>query len=72
MPVVEQQIYLSIPCGFAKEGRFLLGLQLISHVLEEALLLRVAYAYPAGHQLARATPAEIAGDKVTLVIKQEE
>ena len=36
---------ISIPCGFAKEGRFPVGLQLIGRDLDEALLLRVAYAY---------------------------
>ena len=36
---------ISIPCGFAKDGRFPVGLQLIGRDLDEALLLRVAYAY---------------------------
>ena len=36
---------ISIPCGFAKEERFPVGLQLVGLDLEEALLLRVAYAY---------------------------
>ena len=36
---------ISIPCGFAKEGRFPVGLQLIGRDLEEALLFRVAFAY---------------------------
>ena len=36
---------ISIPCGFAKEERFPVGLQLVGRDLEEALVLRVAYAY---------------------------
>lgn len=36
---------VSIPCGFAKEGRFPVGLQLVGRDLEEGLLLRLAYAY---------------------------
>ena len=36
---------ISIPCGFAKEGRFPVGLQLVGRDLDEALLLRLAYAY---------------------------
>ena len=36
---------ISIPCGFAKEGLFPVGLQLVGRDLDEALLLRVAYAY---------------------------
>lgn len=36
---------ISVPCGFAKEGRFPVGLQLIGRDLEEALLLRVGFAY---------------------------
>ncbi len=36
---------MSIPCGFAKEGRFPVGLQLVGRDLEDALLLRVAYTY---------------------------
>ena len=36
---------ISIPCGFAKEGRFPVGLQLIGRDLEEGPLLRLAYAY---------------------------
>lgn len=36
---------ITIPCGFAKEERFPVGLQLIGRELDEALLLRVAYAY---------------------------
>lgn len=36
---------ISIPCGFAKGGRFPVGLQLIGRDLEEALLLRVGFAY---------------------------
>ena len=36
---------ISIPCGFAKEGGFPVDLQLVSRDLEEALLLRLAYAY---------------------------
>ena len=35
---------ISIPCGFAKEDRFPVGLQLIGRDLEEATLLRLAYA----------------------------
>jgi len=36
---------LSVLCGFAKEGRFPVGLQLIGRDLDEALLYRVAYSY---------------------------
>ena len=36
---------VSIPCGFAKDGRFPVGLQLTGRDLDEALLLRLAYAY---------------------------
>ena len=36
---------ISIPCGFAKEERFPVGLQLVGRDLEEALLLRVGFAY---------------------------
>jgi aspartyl-tRNA(Asn)/glutamyl-tRNA(Gln) amidotransferase subunit A len=36
---------ISVPCGFAKEGRFPVGMQLIGRDLDEALLLRLAYAY---------------------------
>ena len=36
---------ISIPCGMAKQERFPVGLQLIGRDLDEALLLRVAYAY---------------------------
>ena len=36
---------VSIPCGFAKDDRFPVGLQLIGRDLDEALLLRLAYAY---------------------------
>ena len=36
---------ISIPYGFAKEERFPVGLQLVGRDLEEALVLRVAYAY---------------------------
>ena len=35
----------SVLCGFAKEGRFPVGLQLIGRDLDEALLYRVAYSY---------------------------
>ena len=36
---------ISIPCGFAKEERFPVGLQLVGRDLEEALLLRIGFAY---------------------------
>ncbi|MDE2937540.1 MAG: amidase [Chloroflexota bacterium] len=36
---------ISIPCGFAKDGRFPVGLQLVGRDLDEALLLRLGYAY---------------------------
>ena len=36
---------ISIPCGFAKQERFPVGLQLVGRDLDEALLLRVAYTY---------------------------
>ena len=36
---------ISIPCGFAKDGRFPVGLQLVGRDLDEMTLLRVAYAY---------------------------
>ena len=36
---------VSIPCGFAKEGRFPVGMQLVGRDLDEALLLKVAFAY---------------------------
>ncbi len=36
---------ISIPCGFAKEDCFPVGLQLTGRDLDEALLLRLAYAY---------------------------
>ncbi len=36
---------ISVPCGFAKEGRFPVGLQLVGRDLEEALMLRVGFAY---------------------------
>ncbi len=36
---------ISVPCGFAKEGRFPVGLQLVGRDLDEALLLRLAHAY---------------------------
>ena len=36
---------ISIPCGFAKDERFPVGLQLVGRDLDEALLLRLAYAY---------------------------
>lgn len=36
---------ITVPCGFAKEGRFPVGLQLVGRDTEESLLLRVAYAY---------------------------
>ena len=38
---------ITVPCGFAKEGRFPVGLQLVGRETEESLLLRVAYAYQA-------------------------
>ena len=36
---------VSVPCGFAKEERFPVGLQLTGRDLDEALLLRIAFAY---------------------------
>lgn len=36
---------MSVPCGFAKGGRFPVGLQLVGKDLGECLLLRVAHTY---------------------------
>jgi aspartyl-tRNA(Asn)/glutamyl-tRNA(Gln) amidotransferase subunit A len=36
---------LSVPCGFAVQGRLPVGLQLLGRKLEESLVLRAAYAY---------------------------
>ncbi|MBI4198378.1 MAG: amidase [Chloroflexi bacterium] len=36
---------MSVPCGFAKGGRFPVGLQLLGKNLDEGTLLRVGYAY---------------------------
>jgi aspartyl-tRNA(Asn)/glutamyl-tRNA(Gln) amidotransferase subunit A len=36
---------MSVPCGFAKEDRFPVGLQLVGKNLDEGTLLRVGYAY---------------------------
>ena len=36
---------MSIPCGFAKDGRFPVGLQLVGGDLDEQVLLRVAHTY---------------------------
>ena len=47
---------ISIPCGFAKEGRFPVGLQLVGRDLDEALLLRLAYAYEQATDWHKARP----------------
>ena len=36
---------LSIPCGFAKGGKFPVGLQLVGRDVDERIILRVAHAY---------------------------
>ena len=36
---------ISVPCGFAKDDRFPVGMQLVGRDLDEALLLRLAHAY---------------------------
>ena len=47
---------ISIPCGFAKEGRFPVGLQLVGRDLDEALLLRLSYAYEQATDWHKARP----------------
>lgn len=47
---------ISIPCGFDKEG-MPIGLQLISNVLREDLILQVAYAYEQATSWQLAKPA---------------
>ena len=47
---------ISIPCGFAKEGRFPVGLQLVGRDLDEALLLRLAHAYEQATDWHKARP----------------
>ena len=47
---------ISIPCGFANEWRFPVGLQLVGRDLDESLLLRVAYAYQRASGLQQMHP----------------